>query len=190
MFGIIILIHINGAVNLNLHGMHAVSGTAIAVGNIATGIRLVACHQPAALAQFRLQPIAQPIVARAAMTIAQHKINASAFCRQACRLRRHGMCVDQHGIAIAFLHVTQFRFQLCVKRLIDIFDARFGFGKAQFACINRNILGHQPWHCTQTGRRTHRMAVNMGGQRIFKQSLLELVRGAVQIDIGARIMRR
>ena len=85
------LVHVKGAVDLDLHGVAAGGGRAVMLGDVAAGVGLVAADAIAAREQRQFERLDRPRRGAGAEPVAEHDVERSRLGER----RRHRMAVDQ-----------------------------------------------------------------------------------------------
>src|SRR5262245_23103058 len=77
-----------------------------------------------------------------------------------------------------------------VERLVDEIDSRQGLCQRQPRRIDVQTFTYQLGYCSQSPCNTRRADIGEGWDRLHKHSWIKLPRLAVDVDIGARKVRR
>ena len=130
--------------------------------------------------------IDQPRLGRGAIAIPQNHLR-TARAETVQRLARHRMHVDQNRPPEFRLRLRHQPFKRVVIRRPDPRDPRLGLGAGELAAIDRPASRHHPRDHAKPGH-DPRAPMRRHAQ-ILDHACIQLIRAAIEVDIGPRIAR-
>ena len=184
------LVHIQGAVDLDLQRLHPPFRMSVEPGGETAGKGRVADDAEPPLAQYGFRCRRDLGAARGAVAVAEHEIHARPAVGLGHRPRRHRMAVEKDRVAEPRPCVAKHRLERAVIGEIARSEAPARLGAGQQAAIDRRAVGHDARDRAEAAPHPRRAPVDPRGKGVGEHRGVELARLAVRVHERPREARR